>query len=95
MKLIAKESGVNYHAVRRYAIGGLTSCTRNAEQLCKYFRIATSAWHGGEASERSLIETLRATWDGSDDHAELLRRLIVSVEGFSVRRTDQGGKPPS
>jgi len=84
LRQISLAAGVDYFAVRRMKRGGLKRRTKNAVRLCIYFGINAnvSATHLG--SYEAIVGEIKAAWDGSDAHAQLLVELIRSTRNFRV-----------
>ena len=81
---IARASGVDYHAVRRMRLDGVSNHTRNAALLCGFFGILQRQEEGDGAALDELIRAVQIAWDGTEDHALLLRRLLEAGAGFRV-----------
>lgn len=95
LQQIARGAGVNYFAVRRIKNGFLRK-TRNVERLCNYFHINANEEALQPGRLGGIVSELKATWDGSEAHAQLLVDLIRTTGKFKVIRTgsDTIGRVP-
>ena len=82
---LAKQSGVNYHAIRRLKQGGIEKRTENALTLCIFFKIELQN-RKSIAGDKLILEAVQATWDGTDEHAQLIADLIRSTSGYIVQK---------
>jgi hypothetical protein len=84
---LSERAQINYHALRRMRRGGLRKRTANALAICSYFGI--DARPQARKSEELLAELhaeIERTWDGSEEHALLLKQLLLSTKDFKVSR---------
>ena len=81
---ISSASGVDYFAVRRMKRGRLKRRTKNAMRLCTYFGINANVPAVRLGSYETLVGEIKAVWDGSDAHAQLLVELIRTTRNFKV-----------
>jgi hypothetical protein len=95
LQRIARNAGVNYFAVRRIK-NGFSRKTRNVDRLCNYFRINANEEALQPGRFVGIVRELKATWDGSEAHAQLLVELIHTTRKFKVSRTgsDTIGRVP-
>ena len=88
LREISVKSHVNYYAVRRMKRGGLFRRTKNALRLCSFFGLSAQEQRAQEKSLASVVQELKATWDGTEAHSQLLAELIRSTRNFKVTRTE-------
>lgn len=81
---ISHESRVDYFAVRRMRRGGLKRRTKNAMRLCSYFAISANTPATRSGNYEAIVSELKASWDGSEAHAQLLLELIRTTRNFKV-----------
>ena len=96
LQKIAAESRVDYFSVRRMKDKGFIRKTKNVVRLCKYLGINANGDPAKPGDINSIVRELRAAWDGSEPHAQLLVELIRSTRKFKVSRTrsDTIGRVP-
>jgi hypothetical protein len=82
---LAKASGVDFYAARRFLKYGAKSRGTNAYQLCAYFGIdGEQNAHFGTTEITALHRLIAEVWDGTRPHAELLAKLIESTRAYAV-----------
>jgi hypothetical protein len=84
LRKISSAAGVDYYAVRRMKRGGLKRRTKNAIRLCSYFGISANIPAARLSNYEAIVGEVKAAWDGSDAHAQLLVELIRSTRNFKV-----------
>jgi transcriptional regulator with XRE-family HTH domain len=80
-KDIAKQVGVHQSTVSRALSGEVLRRGKGRQQLCKYMQqlIKPQDWLDGKDIVVSAFESI---WDGSDDHAAAIARIIRASEGL-------------
>lgn len=81
---LAKRAGIGYYAARRFLQHGVKNRTAAALKLCDFFEIPVDITQKVQNPGERLSRILRETWDGSDDHAKLLAKLISSTKPFKI-----------
>lgn len=85
---LANASDINYHAARRYLLRGATNHCSTALALCTFFGIPVSDHTEVQPPSGKSLDELRGAiesyWDGSEEHARLIVRLIESTRPFRV-----------
>ena len=78
---LADKAGVKYYAVRRMRLDGVRNRSRNAVALCKFFGISEAAV---TLSRADLESGVAGAWDGTEEHARLLLKLIECAGQFTL-----------
>lgn len=78
---LAKETGVDYHAVYRMRRDGVTYRGKNALALCKFFKIGEEV---ATVSVSDLTAAVVYAWDGTPEHGRLLIELMRCAERFRI-----------
>ncbi len=84
-KKLSEEAEIDYFAARRIINGRVKNRTEAAIAVCTYFKIETKC--PDKMQSRSAEEILSAVadaWDGTEDHARLLVKLIEGTARFKV-----------
>lgn len=82
---LSKASHVSYYAIRRLRIYGVHNQSGNAIKLCTFFGISLDRNVKVQPDGfGKLVSELEAAWDGSEQHAKLLTKLIRSTKSFRV-----------
>jgi hypothetical protein len=83
---LARLTGANYHAIRRYRQFGVKSRTQNALKLCRHFSIEFAKNAKTEIGVVDIMHAIEHVWDGTPAHAELLVSLIESTKPFKLKK---------
>lgn len=87
LQQLSKQSGVSYHALRRFKQRGISNRSKNAKTLCTFFNIPTETQVEVTPEKNgTIMGALKESWDGSHHQAELIARLIRSAKGFIVQK---------
>lgn len=87
---LSREAGIKYHAARRLLKGRLEKSSAPAIKLCVHFGIElyeNAKMHADDPLAK-LTHVINEVWDGSEDHAELLAKLIKSTKNYSINRNN-------
>lgn len=75
---IARQTGINQSQVHRNLFGKPKRITETHRRLCKYAKIDVEVCAADPRSSAILMGALASVWDGSDDHARRLARLLFA-----------------
>lgn len=84
---LARLSGVDYYAIRRFLKSGVKNKNNNALLLCAVFGIEVNK--SAKPHSETLValqRLLEDVWDGSQGHAALLTQLIESTQPYIVKK---------
>src|SRR5437870_2292665 len=80
-KALARLSGINYHAARRFLQGGVHNRNKNTKKLCHFFKLDAAKTAKPQSRHLDdLTGLIQKVWDGTAPHAELLAGLIESTK---------------
>jgi len=75
---IARMTGVNQSQVHRNLFGKPKRLSQTHRHLCKYAKIDVEVEAADPRSSTILMGALSSVWDGTDDHARRLARLLFA-----------------
>lgn len=82
---LSDATGVNYHAVRRMRLKGVTNWSKNAKALCTFFKLASDPPESPDDPSMAWIErSVRIAWDGTPEHRKLIEELLVVAGRYKV-----------
>lgn len=92
---ISEATGIHQSQISRILSGRIKRLSKNVVQLCKYVEVLHKHKKGSAAKEVPPILTnaLLRTWDGSTEHAEAIAKVILSLDGMSVKHEHNGSTP--
>ena len=81
---LAEVTGLSYHAARRYLLTCVVkNNNHNARLLIRYFGVATEKTANIKLDPYdSILQAVSDIWDGTDEHAQLLVKLITATQGY-------------
>ena len=74
---ISKYCKINQSTVHRNLYGKPKRVTKTLKILCKYAKVELSVRRSDPRDNELLMKVLGDVWDGTDDHAKVLARLIT------------------
>lgn len=75
---IARLTGINQSQVHRNLFGKPKRLSQTHRRLCKYAKIDVEVKTADPRSSTILMGALASVWDGTDDHARRLARLLFA-----------------
>lgn len=76
---VAEASGLHQSQVCRILSGKFKRCSKNVLKLCKFAKINISQARANPQENPKLMEALSFAWDGTEDHAEAIARVLMAI----------------
>lgn len=83
---IARRTGINQSQIHRNLFGKPKRVTETHRRLCIYAKLSIELEAADPRSNAILMEALESIWDGSDDHARRLARLLFAHNQAGMRK---------
>ena len=82
---IAEATGIHQSQVSRILRGRFARIDGNVKRICKYANIKPGKIGSDPSGNRVLMDALRGVWDGTDEHARLIARILKDIGALSER----------
>jgi len=79
---ISEITGVDQSQVSRILSGDFVRITPKVKAVCKYAKITLIKEYADPTKSPILIEALKTTWDGSEQHAKAIAKVIQSLRNY-------------
>lgn len=79
---IAMESGIHQSQVCRILSGKFKRCSKSVLILCKYANLSLVQKNTDPRANEQLMKALSLAWDGTDAHAEMIAKLLITIGEF-------------
>lgn len=85
---VANATGIHQSQISRILSGQVKRLSKNVISLCKYADDLHNKHKSPKRIPSVLHHALLNTWDGSAEHAEAIAKVILSLNGMSVKHAD-------
>ena len=90
---LAKEAKVPQSTISR-ALASPVRLSRTHRQLCNFAGIDIQAAQGRSGARDSLVQAVLDVWDGTDEHAQSIARLLKAAATLEAYGAARAAKPP-
>lgn len=90
---LAREAKVPQSTISR-ALGSPVRLSRTHHALCNFAGIDIQASQGRAGARESLVQAVLDVWDGTDEHAQSIARLLKVAATLEAYGAARAGKPP-
>ncbi|MGB7595949.1 MAG: helix-turn-helix transcriptional regulator [Gallionella sp.] len=84
---IASATGIHQSQVSRILSGQGKLASKNTLKLCKFSSDLHRTGSVTRQMDQRLITAIFKIWDGSFEHATAIEKIILSLNGMTVKRT--------
>lgn len=82
---LSEATGIHQSQISRILSGQIRRLSKNVIQLCKYVDNLHIKGKTSKEVPSILTNAFLHTWDGSAEHAEAIAKVILSLDGMSVK----------
>lgn len=90
---ISQDTGIPQATISR-ALKAPVRISRTHRALCKFAGIDIQAARPRGDARESLVQTVLEVWDGTDEHAQLLARLLKAAATLEAYGASRVARPP-
>lgn len=92
---IARETGLTQSNVHRCLCGRPKRVSKTLLALCNYAKISPEIDKPAAASNATLMDAIEQVWDGSEQHARSLARLLIAASNAALPQSRPNPRPRS
>lgn len=85
---LSELTGIHQSQISRILSGQVRRTSKNVISLCKFAENLHSKRKAPKNIPSVLLHALEQTWDGSTPHADAIAKVILSLNGLSVKHAD-------
>lgn len=85
---LSELTGIHQSQISRILSGQVRRTSKNVISLCKFAENLHNKRKSPKKIPSVLLNALEQTWDGSTIHADAIAKVILSLNGLSVKHAD-------